>query len=86
MTRLIRISAGMLRDRLTRSGLRHHMRSEVPPRRKPSSRAIANCPSASLIFTPSGPGQRQLRRNAGAPPRPRANRAEQSLGALTLLF
>jgi hypothetical protein len=76
-----------LRDRLTRSGLRHHMGSEVTPRPKPEltgdrelcigelhRHAIWDRESDSVGETPA---RRRITR---------ANRAEQILRALALLF
>ena len=76
-----------LRDRLTRSGLRHHMGSEVTPRLKPElagdrELCIGELDRHGIWHRESDSvGETPARRRIAC-----ANRAEQILRALTLLF
>jgi hypothetical protein len=76
-----------LRDRRTRSGLRHHMGSEVTPRPEPELTGDRELCIGELDG--HGIWHRERDSVGDTPARrhiPRADRAEQILRALTLLF
>ena len=74
-----------LRDRLTRSGLRHHMGSEVTPRPEPELTGDRELCIGELdrhgVWHGTSVGETPARRGIA-----RATRAQQILRALTLLF
>jgi len=86
--RHVRVNGGTrLHDRLTRSGLRYHMGSEVTPRPEPELTGDRELCIGELDR--HGIWHRESDSVGETPPRRRiapANRPEQILRALTLLF